>query len=153
MSDLTYTPHDWHWQIGTDDSRFWSSESGVWVSSVPEGRHFTRIASEAELSEVLRPYGLPGPVIGVDDYKAAIVAHLDATAQSRLYDSAVSMATYVGSTNPQWAAEATAFVAWRDAVWIYAYTELDQVMSSQRPQPTVAELIAELPDMEWPAAV
>lgn len=72
-------------------------------------------------------------------------------AQERRYDSAVSIATYVGSTNPAWAAEAAAFVAWRDAVWAYAYIELDRVMGGQRPQPTVSELIAELPALTWPA--
>lgn len=92
----------------------------------------------------------PGPV--VDDYKAAIVTMLDATAQSRRYDNAVSIATYVGSTIPQWAAEATAFVAWRDAVWAYAYTELDKVTAAQREQPTVADLVAELPAMVWPVS-
>lgn len=87
----------------------------------------------------------------VDDYKAAIVTLLDAKAQERRYDSAVSISTYISSTNLQWAAEATAFVAWRDAVWAYAYTELDKVLTGQRPQPTVAELIAELPAMVWPS--
>lgn len=91
------------------------------------------------------------PAPTVEDYKVAIVVHLDATAQSRLYDSAVSIATYVGSTNPQWVAEAAAFVAWRDAVWAYAYSELDKVMTAQRGQPTVAELLGELPAMVWPA--
>lgn len=91
------------------------------------------------------------PAPTVEDYKNAIVAMLDARAQSRLYDNAVSISTYVTSTNPQWAAEASAFVAWRDAVWAYAYAELDKVMTSQREQPTVAELLDELPEMVWPA--
>lgn len=85
-----------------------------------------------------------------DDYKLAIVAMLDAKAQERRYDNAISISTYVGSTNPQWASEATAYVAWRDAVWAYAYAELDKVTSGQRPQPSVAELLAELPAIVWP---
>lgn len=89
----------------------------------------------------------PAPMPTIEDYQAAIVAMLDAKARERRYDSAVTISTYVGSTNPAWAAEAAAFVAWRDAVWVYAYAELDKVMNGQRPQPALAELIAELPAM------
>ena len=86
----------------------------------------------------------------LDDYRYAIQTHIDATAQERQYDSGVSCATYVNSTNPQWAAEAAAFVAWRDAVWSYAFTELEKVLNEQRPQPTIDEFLSELPAMQWP---
>lgn len=109
-----------------------------------------QLAEEWEaLGNVIPPYVEPLP--GVDDYKLAVVAHLDAKAQERRYDNAVSIATYTASTNPQWAAEAAAFVPWRDAVWTYAYAELDKVMNGQRLQPTVADLIGELPALSWPA--
>jgi len=85
------------------------------------------------------------------DYRSAIQAHVDATARSRDYDSGVSCTSWVASTNPVWAAEAQAFVAWRDAVWAYAYTELAKVEAGQREQPNVAALLAELPAMSWPA--
>lgn len=85
------------------------------------------------------------------DYSAAIQAHVNATAVSRLFHDGATLASYVTSTNPQWAAEAQAFVAWRDAVWAYAYTEMDKVLNGQRPQPTVTEIIAELPPISWPA--
>lgn len=148
MSDF---PNNWHWIVNSDESRFWSSSAGAYVPTPPEGAGVTRIASEEELSDVLAVYGLPGPAVRVEDYKAAIVAHLDATAVSRLYDNAVSISTYVTSTNPQWAAEAAVFVAWRDVVWAYAYAELDKVMTGQREQPSVAELLDELPAIVWSA--
>lgn len=88
--------------------------------------------------------------ITVDDYRRAIQAHVDATAQSQNYDSGVTCSSYVNSTNPVWAAQATAFVAWRDAVWACAYAELDKVQAGEREQPSVAEIIAELPAMIWP---
>lgn len=91
------------------------------------------------------------PVPQLDDYRGAIQAHVDMTAQARSYDSGITCASYVGSTNPGWAAEAAAFVAWRDAVWVYAYTELAKVEAGTRPQPSVGEIIAELPAMAWPA--
>lgn len=151
MVDETYIPQAWFWIVGDDETRFWSSAAAAYVGTLPENAGITRIASEAELSDVLRPYGLPGPAIGIEDYKTAIVARLDATAQSRLYDNAVSIATYVSSTIPAWAIEAMSFVTWRDAVWAYAYTELDKVMAGEREQPSVEELISELPVIAWPA--
>lgn len=83
-------------------------------------------------------------------YSAAITAHLEATARSRSYDSALSLASYVASAIPAWAAEAAAFVAWRDAVWAYALTEMGKVQAAERAPPTVEALIAELPVIAWP---
>lgn len=67
MSDLLYTPTDWHWIVGGDESRYWSSAAGAYVEELPEGAGVTRIASEDELTEVLAVYGLPGPVAIVPD--------------------------------------------------------------------------------------
>ncbi len=86
----------------------------------------------------------------VEAFRAAIQSHVDTVATSRRYDSAVSLASYVASNNPVWAAEAQAFVAWRDAVWVYAYAEMDKVLNGQRDQPEIGEFIAELPAMVWP---
>lgn len=63
MSDF---PFDWFWQVsGRTD--YWSSASASYVDTLPEGREFTRIASEIELSEVLAPYGLKGPAVIVPE--------------------------------------------------------------------------------------
>ncbi len=93
----------------------------------------------------------PAPPPTVADYQAAIVAMLDAKAQERRYDNATSISTYVASTNPVWAAEAQAYVAWRDAVWAHAYAELDKVLAGEREQPSVAAFLSELPELAWPA--
>ncbi|AZN72731.1 hypothetical protein D5400_16910 [Georhizobium profundi] len=87
-----------------------------------------------------------------DTFRLAIQSHVDQTAQSRRYDSGNSLASYVASTNEAWAAEAQAFVAWRDEIWAHAYAELDKVTAGARPVPEVAELMAELPAMVWPEA-
>lgn len=92
----------------------------------------------------------PAPQQVIEQFRVAIQAHVDATAQSRRYDNGVSLASYVNSTVPQWAAEATAFVAWRDAVWAYSYAELDKVLNEEREQPTVEDFLAELPAISWP---
>lgn len=90
------------------------------------------------------------PAPTVSDYEDAIQTHVDNAARSKLFRDGVTLASYVSSSIPQWAAEAQAFVAWRDAVWAYAYQELARVMGGERAQPTVAEIIAELPLISWP---
>lgn len=94
------------------------------------------------------PLALPAPDPAT--YAAAITAHIEAAARSRQYDSAFSLASYTGSTVPGWAAEAQAFVAWRDAVWTYALAAMGEVAAAEREAPTVDGLIAELPTIEWP---
>lgn len=83
-------------------------------------------------------------------FQVAIQLHVDVTAQSRNYGDGNSLAGYVNSTVPKWSAEATAFVAWRDAVWVYSYAELDKALGGQRPIPTIADFLAELPAINWP---
>ena len=49
-----YDPFNWFWQVvGRAD--YWSSAAGAYVEALPEGAAFTPIASEADLSDVLRP--------------------------------------------------------------------------------------------------
>lgn len=86
----------------------------------------------------------------VSDYEEAIQAHVDEAARSKLFRDGVTLASYTTSTNPQWASEAQAFVAWRDAVWAYAYQELARVQGGERTQPSIAEIVAELPLISWP---
>jgi hypothetical protein len=85
----------------------------------------------------------------LNDYKAAFDAHLDAVAQSRQYDNRVSIATYAGSANPQWASEAQAFIAWRDLALGSMFEQLADVQAGGE-IPTVEEFVAELPEIVWP---
>jgi len=87
----------------------------------------------------------------VAQYRAAIQAMIDRTANERQYDDGNSLASYVNSTVPQWAAEAQAFVLWRDQVWAYSLRELEKVKSGQREQPSAGVFLAELPAFAWPA--
>lgn len=86
-----------------------------------------------------------------DDYRLAIQTLIDSHAQSRRYDHGNSLATYVTSSNSAWATEAQAFVIWRDAVWAYAYAELDKVLAGEREQPSVEAILGELPELVWPS--
>lgn len=85
-------------------------------------------------------------------FTTAIEDHIESVARERGYSSAVSCASYVSDPNPVWAADAQAFVTWRSAVWSEAFATLAEVQAGERPVPTITELIAELPAMEWPKA-
>jgi hypothetical protein len=80
----------------------------------------------------------------------AIQQRLDAFAQTRNYDGIMSAATYATSTNAKFRAEGQYAVEARDATWAAGYTILDAVLAGERPMPTLEEVMAELPPLEWP---
>lgn len=139
---------NWFWIVAVDETRAWSSAAGAYVTEWPDDQ-VTRIISEDELSDVLRPYGLTVPKPTEIDYQSAIQALVDGVAKAKNYTDGTSLAGYVASTNADWAAEAATFIAWRDQVWTYAYGELAKVQTGQRPQPTVATILSELPASPW----
>lgn len=84
--------------------------------------------------------------------RQAVQAHIDATAASRGYNDAATLASYVSSTIAPWAAEASAFVAWRDAVWVAVFDALAVAQDGDTPAPkSAAALIATLPAISTPA--
>ncbi|WCK77550.1 hypothetical protein [Agrobacterium fabrum] len=91
-------------------------------------------------------------VPSIADYENAIQNLVDSTAREKQFRDGVTLASYTASTKPKWAAEAQAFVAWRDNVWFYAYGELDKVQDGQRQQPTVEQFLGEIAPIAWPVA-
>ena len=79
-----------------------------------------------------------------------VQAYMDQKAQERHYDDIFTAISYVKSSDPVFAAEASALLLWRDKVWRLCYTMLDEVKAGVRPIPSVTELLAELPKFEWP---
>lgn len=75
---MDFNPHNWFWIIGGDESRFWSSAAGAYVEVLPEDAGVTRIASEAELNDVLAVYGLPGPLVTVAMVKVEAARRIEA---------------------------------------------------------------------------
>ncbi|WP_262568879.1 hypothetical protein [Agrobacterium tumefaciens] len=98
---------------------------------------------------VVDPIAAPA---SITDYENAIQNLVDSTARERQFRDGVTLASYIGSTKPKWAAEAQAFVAWRDNVWFYAYGELAKVQAGQRQQPTVEQFLTEIAPIAWPVA-
>ena len=82
-------------------------------------------------------------------YEDAVQAHLDATAQSRGYDNTYTCLSYIASTDEIWHRESNAFNAWRDRVWRKCHEIMNSVLAGATPQPTVEELIAQLPVIDW----
>lgn len=82
-----------------------------------------------------------------DTVTAAIDAHVEARARAMGYNGAAHLASYAASTVPQWAAEAHAFVAWRDAVWVAAFGLLEAVVSGEE-APSLEAALAALPGWE-----
>lgn len=64
-----YDPTDWYWIVAGDDKQLWSSAAGAYVQSddaaykawLAAGGLPSRIASAAELDEVLNGHGIDGP--------------------------------------------------------------------------------------------
>ena len=82
-------------------------------------------------------------------YTDAIQARLDSFAQTRGYDSIMSVCSYFGSANPRFKAEADRAIMLRDATWVKCYEILAEVLAGQRQVPTLEEIVSELPVLTW----
>lgn len=91
-----------------------------------------------------------GEVPTLDHYKLAFDAHLDAVAAQRQYDNRLTIVSYEGSTKPQWAAEAAAFIAWRDAALDYMFDQLAAVEAGEIAPPTIEEFVGGITPLAWP---
>lgn len=76
--------------------------------------------------------------------------HIDEVAKTRQYNTGISCVSYAQSTNPVWAAEAQAFIAWRDEIFSYAIKIFLDIQEGQ-PAPTQEEFIAGFPKIVWPS--
>jgi hypothetical protein len=81
--------------------------------------------------------------------KADVQAWLDATASQNGYDSIASCISYKDSAVAQWATDAKAATAWRDAVWLACF-QWQQSAAASPPTtfPTSAQVIEQLPQPE-----
>ena len=113
---------------------------------------YRAVASEADLQPG-ETFAATPPAPTLADAAAALTADvqawLDATAQGNGYDSLASCISYRGSSVAQWDADATAALAWRDAVWQAAFQwQQDAMANPPATFPTSAEVIALLPQPE-----
>ena len=78
-----------------------------------------------------------------------VQAHMDKKAQERGYDNIHTACSYVYSTDEIFAREGKACLEWRDKVWRKCYDILALVLAGEREIPTLDELVAELPELNW----
>jgi len=90
------------------------------------------------------------PEIVQQEFTDAIQKRLDGFAKTRGYDNIFTAATYATSTNAQFRAEGQYAVSARDKTWDAAYAILGAVLAGARPMPTLMEVFAELPALQWP---
>ena len=72
---------------------------------------------------------------------------LDTTAQSKKYDSMLSLSTYVNSVVPKYRAEAQAGLTWRDLCWSKCYEILDSGIEITH----IDQVLSQLPSIVWPS--
>lgn len=130
---------------------FWLPVEGEPPAYDPERQTLKGPVLIVEPSRVVRVFTIEPRTPQLADYEAAIDGLLDAAARSRGYKSEASILSYAVSANPAWSAEAQAFAAWRDAVWLAAYSLLAAVNAGQTEAPTVSELVESIPAIKWPA--
>jgi len=121
----------------------------VIIHDAETGETVERPMTPEEIAEI---EAISAPTPTITDYENAIQNLVDTTAREKQFRDGVTLASYTASTKPKWAAEAQAFVAWRDNVWFYAYGELAKVQAGQRPQPTVEQFLGEIAPIAWPVA-
>ena len=83
------------------------------------------------------------------DIQTAVQAVLDGKAKEKNYDNGFALAGYALSTNDIFRSEAGKFIAWRDAVWGKCYQILDAYKAGEIEMPSVENVIAVLPELEW----
>ena len=132
---LRFMHPDAIWSVGEDyDSLRW-----------PE-----QVVNKPTLEEITEAETGYNEKIIFNSFKISVQSLIEKVAEYKQYQSALHCTSYATSTNIQWKAEAQVFIAWRDAVWNYLYAQLVLIMNKTRPIPTVAQLNAELPVIQWP---
>lgn len=106
---LPYTPKDWYWFVGGDKTRVYSSNRGdffavadpaysAWVSI---GGVTSRIASAAELGEVLAPYNIrPTHAAILDGYTETQASKLTLEVVAKVLFWAVNEIRVLKGQNP-----------------------------------------------------
>jgi len=143
------------WQIVEDHRRatlYLPDGQTYPIGSDADGQTYDGLgAIPAWLADAPPPPAPPTPEQIQQRMTGLMQAHLDDTAKTRGYDGILSLCSYYGSANPQFAAEAKAGMAFRDSVWAYGYQVLAEVQAGARGIPSDDDLLAELPAIEWPA--
>ena len=83
---------------------------------------------------------------------AAIDEYMNNFAREREYDSMASAASYERDEDPQFALEGAYCKKMRSRIYSMSRNIRKAVLAGERPMPTLDEVMAELPPLEWPEA-
>jgi hypothetical protein len=135
--------------IGQTFDGIYPPEAAAWCNA--NNAHFEVVTADgAEVRTfVIVENAAPTQEELVKLYEDAVQAHLDETARSKGYDNTYTCLSYLSSTDEQWNREANTFNAWRDSVWRKCHEVLNDYVAGNIEQPTVGELIALLPVIDW----
>ena len=120
------------------DAAVWCNANGCTIEDKGDYYEVVEIPVHVPTDEELQQY-----------FEDAIEAYMDSVVQTRNYKNIHTAASYVNSTNEKFAKEGAACNKWRDDVWDKCYAILGEVKAGERPIPTLEEVIAELPVLEW----
>ena len=85
-----------------------------------------------------------------EELERGIEAWMNTVVAERDYDSIdTCIARYTDSPNPKYAQEAKAVKDWNTMVWDKCWDILKEVKEGKRGIPTLEEVIAELPKLDW----
>ena len=85
----------------------------------------------------------------IAEIKSAVQQTLDLKAKEKDYDTAVSLASYVTSTDDEFNEQANRFIAWRDQCWRKCFEIIGLFNNGDIPMPTVGEVLRQLPTLDW----
>ena len=85
----------------------------------------------------------------IAEIKLAVQNTLDLKAKEKDYDTAVSLASYVTSTDDEFHEQANRFIAWRDQCWRKCFEIIGLFNNGDIPMPTVGEVLRQLPTLDW----
>lgn len=151
---MLYSFDNWGWLSETDISGRQTNITPPDQALIPEGcrPNFTGY------SWIVLPYTPPSTHPPLPDYTQekldlgqAIYEHMNQVVQQYDYKTIDSACLRVLSSNPSYKAQGEAAMAWRDAVDAKCEEILMSVISGERLVPSLEELIAELPVLEWPS--
>lgn len=75
--------------------------------------------------------------------------YMDEVAAARGYDGILSVCTYINTGVERFDTEGEQARKWRSKVWEFCYAYLDDVVAGKKPIPTLAELLMQLPTIDW----
>lgn len=142
-TDASYTFND---DIYYSHIADWCNSNKAYIESIsPEQTHTYHVVfiKEKALTDEERLEQLKDTIVNQLQYI------MDAKAREKGYDNGFAIASYSTSTDGIFKSEAEKFIAWRDKLWRYCYTQLDLFIAGKREFNGVEEFISEMPTLEW----